>query len=111
MAAGPVSPAEAGWPRLVLLRHGATVAPPGVYLGSRNDPPLSARGAQQARQAGVRLAGRGFRFVMVSPLRRARETVAVAMPAAHPTVERRLEELDMGDFTGLTWEQIKGRVR
>ena len=111
MAAEPASSAEAGWPRLVLLRHGATVAPPGVYLGSRDDPPLSARGAVQAQRAGVRLAGRGFRLVLVSPLRRARETVALALPATHPTVERRLVELDMGEFTGLTWEQIKGRDR
>lgn len=111
MAAQPASPAEAGWPRLVLLRHGATGAPPGIYLGSRDDPPLSARGVQQARRAGVRLAGRSFRLVLVSPLRRARETGALAMPAARPTVDRRLTELDMGDFTGLTWEQIKARDR
>jgi len=106
-----VGRSEVGWPRLVLLRHGETIAPAGVYLGSRDDPPLSASGVVQAQQAGVRLVGRGFRLVLVSPLRRARETVALAMPGAHPTVERRLEELDMGDFTGLTWEQIKGRDR
>ncbi|HVA88099.1 MAG TPA: histidine phosphatase family protein [Candidatus Saccharimonadales bacterium] len=102
---------EVGWPRLVLLRHGATVAPPGVYLGSRDDPPLSARGVAQARRAGVELAGRTFQLVLVSPLRRAGETVALAMPATRPTVERRLEELDMGDFSGLTWEQIKAADR
>ena len=102
---------EVAWPRLVMLRHGATAAPPEVYLGSRNDLPLSVRGAEQARLAGVRLAHRSFRVVLVSPLLRALETVSLAMPAARPMVDRRLQELDMGGFTGLTWEQIKARDR
>lgn len=97
--------------RLVLLRHGVTVAPPGAYLGSRQDPPLSAVGAAQARAAGTRLVGRSFRVVLVSPLRRARETAALAMPTAVARVEPRLRELDMGSFTGLTWDEIKARDR
>ncbi len=107
----PVHRSAVAWPRLVMLRHGATTAPPGVYLGSRDDLPLSVRGAEQARVAGVRLAGRSFRVVLVSPLLRARETVSLAMPATRPTVDQRLAELDMGGFTGLTWEQIKTRDR
>ncbi len=107
----PGRPRDGGWPRLVMLRHGATTAPFGTYLGSRGDLPLSARGAEQARVAGVRLAGRTFSIVLVSPLMRARETVMLALPAIDPIVDERLRELDIGGFTGLTWKQIKARDR
>lgn len=97
--------------RLVFLRHGATMAPPGTYLGSQADPSLSDLGAAQARAAGERLAGRRFRLVLVSPLRRALETAQLALPDVSPTVDARLREIDMGDFTLLTWEQMKARDR
>ncbi|MHB8460363.1 MAG: histidine phosphatase family protein [Candidatus Limnocylindrales bacterium] len=92
-----------------MLRHGVTTAPRGTYLGARSDLPLSARGAEQARVAGVRLACRSFSAVRVSPLLRARATLALALPATDPIVDGRLRELDMGVFSGLTWEQIKAR--
>ncbi len=108
-ASPPSSPRRGA--RLVLLRHGATTAPAGVYLGSRLDPPLSALGEEQARAAGALLAGRRFGVVLVSPLLRARRTAELAVPGARAAGEPRLRELDMGEFSGLAWAQIKARDR
>ncbi len=61
--------------------------------------------------AGIRLARRSFSAVLVSPLLRARETLALALPETDSIADDRLRELDMGVFSGLTWEQIKARDR
>lgn len=89
-------------------RNGAS---PGVYLGCREDPPLSIRGIEQALRARGWLARVPFEVVVTSPLRRALETASLALPDARPVVDARLRELDLGSFTGLTWEQIKARDR
>ena len=103
--------AHASWPRLVLLRHGVTTAPAGTYLGSRIDPPLSPRGECQARAARSALDRLALSVVVTSPLRRAVETANLAVPpVARPgqrVVEDRFREQDMGDYTGLAWDQIK----
>jgi broad specificity phosphatase PhoE len=93
--------------RLVLLRHGRTVAARGTLVGSRVDVALDDVGRSQAVAAGERLDGRGFDLVVSSPLRRARETASLAFPHAVPRIEPRLQELDWGDLTGLTWSDIE----
>ncbi len=104
-------PLRASWPRLVLLRHGVTTYPPGTYLGSRIDPPLSPMGERQALGAGGALARLSLSVVAVSPLRRAMETAALAIPPSVPQerrrVDARLQEQDLGDYGGLTWDEIK----
>ncbi len=102
--------AHDNWPRLVLLRHGVTTAPAGVYLGSRTDPGLSARGEQQARTARAALERLALSAVVTSPLRRAAETAALAVPpmvVAAQRVDERFREQDLGDYSGLRWDQIK----
>jgi len=94
-----------------MLRHGATPAPRDVYLGCRADPPLSNRGTEQALRARASLDGAGLEVVVTSPLRRALETATLAVPHAGLVVDGRLRELDLGTFTGLTWEQIKASNR
>ncbi len=94
--------------RLVLLRHGHPAAPPGVYLGSRLDPPLDALGVEQAIAARGRLASIHPAFVLTSPLRRARETVALAAAGQAIATAADIREQDLGAYTGLTWSQIKG---
>jgi broad specificity phosphatase PhoE len=99
------------WPRLVMLRHGVTTYPPGTYLGSRTDPPLSPRGERQALEARGTLDRLDLSVVVVSPLRRAMETASLAVPPAvaqaRRMVDDRLREQDLGDYSGLTWEEIK----
>jgi probable phosphoglycerate mutase len=75
------------------------------------DPPLSALGEEQARDAAKRLAdaGIGFTGVIASDLRRARRTAeilaeAIGLPVA---VDPELREIDVGDWQGLTRSEIE----
>ena len=95
---------------LILLRHGQTVwSVSGQHTG-RTDIPLTPTGQDQARQAGARLLQafpQGFApdHVFVSPLRRARQTAALAgYPQA--TVLDGLAEWDYGRAEGHTRQQI-----
>lgn len=102
--------ARGSWPRLVLLRHGVTTAAAGMYLGSRTDPPLSPVGQEQARAARAALDRIALSAVVTSPLRRAVETAALAVPPvarAAQRVDERFREQDLGDYSGLRWDQIK----
>ena len=93
--------------RLLLLRHGRTTQPPGTLVGSRHDPGLSESGREQAQAAAGLLRGRRFVAVVCSPLRRARETAALALPDTSPRIDARLQELDWGDITGFTFAQVE----
>ena len=102
--------APGSWPRLVLLRHGVTTAPAGMYLGSRTDPPLSPLGQGQARAARAALDRLALSAVVTSPLRRAIETATLAVPPvarASQRVDDRFREQDLGAYSGLRWDQIK----
>jgi 2,3-bisphosphoglycerate-dependent phosphoglycerate mutase len=59
---------------LVFVRHGQPAWEAGGV--SRNDPPLTELGHRQASKAAARLADEHFDEVFVSPMLRARETVA-----------------------------------
>jgi ribonuclease H / adenosylcobalamin/alpha-ribazole phosphatase len=95
--------------RLLLLRHGRTTAPRGTLVGSRFDPGLDDRGREQAAGAARVLRDRALAAVVCSPLQRAVETAALALPGVTPRIDSRLQELDWGDITGLTWPQIEER--
>lgn len=47
--------------------------------------------------------------VVVSPLRRAAQTAAVAVPAVAAVVDPRWTELDFGLLSGLTWGEVEAR--
>lgn len=94
--------------RVVLLRHGETEwAATGRHTGT-TDIPLTARGEEQARNAGVRIAGLGLRdpLVVSSPRVRALRTAELA----GLTVDRMwdaLVEWDYGEYEGLTTPEIR----
>ena len=75
------------------------------------DPPLSALGEEQARDAAVRLVTGGFSRVVASDLQRARRTAEILAEALGLTVESDpdLREIDVGDWTGLTRAEIEAR--
>lgn len=78
-------------PRLLLVRHGEAAAGWGDDL----DPGLSDRGRAQAEAMAAAVASLGPLRVLVSPLRRCRETAEplLALWQAEPTVEPRVAEL------------------
>jgi len=91
---------------LWLFRHGETEwSRTGQHTG-RTDKELTALGRHQGECLGRRLQQRRFRLVLTSPLRRARETGALAgYPDA--LVDEDLAEWDYGDYEGLTTDQIR----
>ncbi len=97
--------------RVVVLRHGETTHnASGVWQGQL-DSPLSERGEEQARAAGVAVAALHPTRVVSSDLVRARLTgESVAAAAAVPiTLDARLREIHAGAWQGLTNVQIGER--
>ena len=85
---------------IVLARHGETDANRAGRLLGRADPPLNARGRQQAAAAAAALAHEVAPVVLVSPLLRTRETATLIGEAtgAPVTLDERLLELDYGEW-------------
>lgn len=92
--------------RLYFVRHGETAwSLSGQYSG-RADIPLTANGELEARNLGPRLRAVRFDHVLTSPLRRARQTCALAGLPAVARIEPDLTEWDNGDYEGWTRENI-----
>ena len=94
---------------LLVVRHGQSEWNAIGRWQGHADPPLSALGEEQARDAAKRLDGVGFNAVMSSDLRRARRTAEIlaaglGLPVA---VDPELREIDVGDWQGLTRAEIE----
>ena len=92
---------------VILARHGRTTAnATGVLAGRTKGVHLDERGVEQARAAGLRLAGLPLAAAVTSPLERCRETtreiVRQQPQQPRPSVrnERGLLECDYGSWTG-----------
>ena len=93
-------------PLIYLARHGETAwSVSGQHTG-RTDLPLTARGEENARRLGRRLAGLGFARIVTSPLERARRTCELAGFGAAAGIDPDLLEWDYGAYEGMTPEQI-----
>jgi probable phosphoglycerate mutase len=93
--------------KVYLARHGETEwSKSGRHTG-RTDKPLTAKGEDDARKIGKRLAGVTFSHVLTSPLSRARKTAELAGFA--PVVDPGLLEWDYGEYEGLTTGEIRER--
>jgi broad specificity phosphatase PhoE len=96
---------------LVLARHAESIWNVERRWQGQLDPPLSERGREQARALGRELAREGVRAIVASDLERARETarLAAAELGCDLELEPRLRELDVGDWGGLTVDEIAAR--
>jgi probable phosphoglycerate mutase len=93
--------------RALLLRHGQTEwSRAGRHTG-RTDLPLDEEGRRRARELGAALAGLEFTRVLVSPLRRARETAELAGIQGKVEICDDLAEWDYGEYEGLTSREIR----
>ena len=100
--------------RILLARHGqSTWNADGRWQG-RADPPLSALGERQAAAVIARLraeaeAGRPIGRIWASPLLRARQTAEIIGAGLGLEVgfDPRLQEVDAGEWTGLTRDEIE----
>jgi broad specificity phosphatase PhoE len=86
-----------------LLRHGRTEANARGLLLGRLDPALDDVGRDQARRAAAALVDGGVTRVVTSPLRRCRETAALAGEALGlpVDVDERWVEMDYGELDGV----------
>lgn len=95
---------------VLLIRHAHTNAI-GRYLAGRTAEPLSAHGRVQADVLGRRLAGIRLAAIYSSPLLRTLETARAL--AQHHDVPLREEddliEVDFGEWTGCTFEELNAR--
>ena len=93
--------------RLILIRHGDLGDRcRGRYIG-RTDAPLSAEGRRQAAALAGPLTRLNGTSVLVSPLRRTRETAAIALGrGANFAVDSDLREIDFGRWEGMGFAEI-----
>lgn len=95
--------------RLLLIRHGRSTWNAERRIQGKADPPLDEVGREQARRLAERLRREAPVALYTSPLQRAQETADIIGEALGVSVvaDERLREYDVGDITGLTWEQVE----
>ena len=92
--------------RVYLIRHAETEwSRSGRHTGT-TDLPLTATGRQRAGELEPLLEHLNFVLVLASPLRRARETAALAGFGERTVTDADLAEWNYGEYEGLTTEQI-----
>ena len=96
---------------ILLARHGETDWNRQGRFQGHADPPLSRRGHRQARALAVELADEPLAAVYSSDLRRAVETAETVARARSLDVHvlPELREVDVGEWSGLTWPEIERR--
>ena len=93
--------------RVCLIRHGETEwSISGQHTGT-TDIPLTENGRAAAKLLGPVLAEQKCDVVLVSPLRRARQTCELACLGALATIDAGLCEWNYGMYEGLTPAQIR----
>lgn len=91
---------------LILVRHGESTANRDGLLVGRTDAPLTERGRAQARALQPVLANTVVAYS--SPLTRARETAATAMPRQTPVVDDAFIEFHYGELEGTPLAEVGG---
>src|SRR5271167_2181359 len=95
---------------LWLVRHGETEWSLNGKHTSRTDIPLTERGRERAVELREYLKGTKFDAVFVSPMKRARETCAIAGFWDAAVVTDGLKEWDYGVYEGKTTREIQAEI-
>jgi broad specificity phosphatase PhoE len=92
-----------------LARHGETDANAEGRIQGTIDPPLNARGREQARELAREAAALGLRALYTSQLRRARETAEIVGTelGLEPHVDARFAESDRGEWEGRLAAEVR----
>ncbi len=94
---------------IYIIRHGETEAnKKGIFRG-RLDIELSKRGKEQAEELKKYFKDIEIDYVLSSPLKRAYETSKIAFPDKSIKIEKLLNNLDLGDWSGKEKALIKER--
>jgi len=94
--------------RLMIVRHGESEWNAGRLLQGQADIDLSARGRDQARALRPIIEGLAPDRTVCSDLRRAHDT-AHLLGIAKPECRAELREIDVGDWTGRSIDEIRTR--
>jgi broad specificity phosphatase PhoE len=94
---------------LFLVRHAVHGLLAGILVGRMPNIPLTEDGRDQARRLAVRLSRESIAAVQSSPQQRARETATpIARALGVPLeVEPAVDEIDMGEWTGRSFEDLR----
>jgi broad specificity phosphatase PhoE len=98
--------------RFLLVRHGQSEWNAQGRWQGQADPHLSDHGREEARLAASALRGFGG-LIFSSPLLRARETAEIIskeIADGAVLIEHDLREIDVGEFSGLTNDEIEARL-
>jgi broad specificity phosphatase PhoE len=95
---------------LWLVRHGETAWSASGQHTSRTDIPLTETGRLRAEKLREYLKGTKFDAVFVSPMKRARETCAIAGFGDVAKVNDGLKEWDYGVYEGKTTKEIQAQI-
>ena len=103
----PIIPTMCEPKKFYLIRHGETESNrKGIFRG-RLDIPLSEKGKEQAFQLRTYFENFSLDAVFTSPLSRAVETAEIAFPGKESIRENRLNNLDLGEWSGKSKALIK----
>ena len=96
---------------LVLIRHGETDWNRELRWQGQTDVPLNSTGMRQAQAAAEGLRGTKLEAIYSSDLQRARQTAeaVAAATGAYVRQDRRLREIGLGDWEGMTFDEIHRR--
>jgi probable phosphoglycerate mutase len=96
---------------LLVARHGQTDWNLQRRWQGHADPPLNETGRAEAQALGETLGGLGVEAIYSSDLVRARETAEImaARLGLDVQVDRRLREVDVGEWAGLTTAEVEER--
>jgi broad specificity phosphatase PhoE len=112
------APQRGGWTtsvgeptRLILLRHGQTLASVGRLYSGRGNPSLTGVGRAQAAGAAGLLASTQIDAIVCSPLDRARQTADEVNVGRglDVRIDDRLIETDFGEWEGLSFARARER--
>ncbi len=97
--------------QIFLVRHGITEWNQKKKIQGKMDVPLAPEGRKQAREAASFFQDKKIKKTYTSDLSRARETAQIITSplGIEPVKLRGLREIDMGNWEGLSWEEVGER--
>ncbi len=95
--------------RLVLVRHGETAGQSSIRYYGATDIPLSDSGRRQMQQVHAALRAERFDAVYTSTLQRTIAGARIITPHMHPQPVVAFNEINFGQWEGLTREEIEAR--
>jgi broad specificity phosphatase PhoE len=94
---------------ITLVRHGETVGESSIRYHGANDVALSDHGREQMRGVATALRAEHFDLVLTSCMQRSTEAALLIAPGVPVRAVRGFDEIDFGDWEGLTAGEIEAR--